>query len=68
MWIARDKYGKLFLYKNKPHKYIDFFLHREGNLFYEKKKSIEINSSLYPKVTFENSPQKIIIRPFEKYF
>ena len=68
MWIARNKNGKLFLYKNKPHKYIDFFLHRGGSLFYEKKKSIEIKCSLFPKVTFENSPKKIIIRPLEKYF
>ena len=61
MWIARDKYGKLFLYKNKPHKFIDFFLGEEGDFFYSENKSIEINSPRFPEVTFENSPQKVKI-------
>ena len=54
MWIARDKDGTLRLFDTTPVK------HEEGYWtsprgYYD----IELNSSLFPEVTWENSPKKV---------
>lgn len=54
LWIARDKDGTLRLFDTIPVK------HEEGYWtsprgYYD----IELNSSLFPEVTWENSPKKI---------
>lgn len=56
MWIARDKYGSLFLYETKPKKYKEYFDTIRGY------KAIQLNDELFPKITFENSPQKIELK------
>jgi hypothetical protein len=55
LWIARDRAGILRIYDNKPK--VD-----------KRKQEItfiggyyEINSNLFPEVTFENSPRKVKI-------
>ena len=53
MWIARDKNGALHLFEEKP------------SLRYQRwwgKTTIyecQIDTSLYPEVTFENSPMEV---------
>lgn len=70
LWVARNKYGYLYLYNNKP------IRTKEGTEFennydsvYEDivykdyleidKGYIEIDSELFPEVTWENSPQQV---------
>ena len=55
LWIGRDRTSILKLYDNKPK-------------FDKRKQEItfiggyyEINSNLFPEVTFDNSPQKVKI-------
>ena len=55
LWAARDRVGILRIYDNKPK--VD-----------KRKQEItfiggyyEINSNLFPEVTFENSPRKVKI-------
>lgn len=50
-WIARDKSGYLGLYWT-------FKLVKEEDRF--EGEHLELNSTLFPEVTFENSPQKIV--------
>ena len=53
LWIARDRDYKrqLFLYVDKPQSY-------EG-IWYSTSDIYEIDSRLFPEVTFENSPQEV---------
>lgn len=54
MWIARDKDdGSLFLYDNMPRKFKEYWDVQRGYT------AIELDSSLFPEVTWENSPQKV---------
>ena len=58
LWIARDNYG-LWFFVNKPTKAIingDKYFIKRGNIRYS------IDSKLFPKITFENSPQKIELK------
>ena len=55
-WIARDVSGELWLYSDKP----------EFNPYKNEYESfggdfLVIDNSLFPEVTFENSPQKVKI-------
>ena len=58
LWIARDKNNDLALYTAKPmlcyNKYFDG--HSPQMI------AIEIDESLFPEVTFENSPQQVEIK------
>lgn len=67
-YIARDNDGKLYEFPwypkmtatDKPHKHISAFPF-DGNHYYQgtdyqPKKGKEIDSSLYPEVTYDNSP------------
>lgn len=56
LWIVRDFTGSLFLYKDMPRKMDTYFLPgRSGSCF-------RIDTSLFPEVTFENSPQQVEIK------
>lgn len=57
MWIARDKDdGSLFLYDNMPKKFEEYWDVQRGYT------AIELDSSLFPEVTFENSPKKMELK------
>lgn len=56
LWIARDKDGLLYLYYNMPEKHSDFFVSNAGY------NEIRLNDSMFPEVTFENSPQEIELK------
>ncbi|MEE0968257.1 MAG: hypothetical protein U0M06_02650 [Clostridia bacterium] len=58
LWIARDSYG-LWLFRKKPTKYLsngDKCFNKVGNTRYI------IDSTLFPEVTFENSPQEVELK------
>lgn len=57
LWIARDCDGTLCLYTTKPWKRIAADCH--NNEFDCDDDFMEIDSSLFPEVTFENSPQRV---------
>lgn len=55
LWIARDKSGGLWLFKNKPIYTVfwkDTFENNIGELDYR----------LFPEITFENSPQEVELK------
>lgn len=54
LWIARDKTGELYLYKQKP-ALID------GTFFYDTG-LWEIDEENFPEVTLENSPQEVELK------
>lgn len=55
-WVARDKDGGLFLFTCKPILVINkFFMEPSGF------KGLELDCKAIPEVTFENSPQKVIL-------
>ena len=65
MWIARNKNNDLYIYVNKPIKYEEnqFFLadtDGEFSGFFNTtnglEQEVQICSSLYPEVTWENRP------------
>lgn len=58
MYIARNKSGELWLYKDKPRLSISgkvFISGLSGDFF-------NIDDNLFPEVTFENSPQQVEIK------
>ena len=60
LWIARDMDGELFLYREKPIKNGDLFSMPVDN------NMIRLSDDAFPKVTFENSPQKVELKLIEK--
>lgn len=54
LWIARDKDGSLRLWKYKPK--------RDGNRFIHGFITGDLDMYLYPEITFENSPQEIELK------
>ena len=68
LWIARDKNDELFLYNSKPvriKEYNSFGADVLNNYDFDVlmyKNEIEINPSLFPKVTWENSPQQVELK------
>lgn len=52
MWITRDSGGALLLHTEKP------ILYKSSGIW-DSENWFEIDSNLYPEVTFENSPQEI---------
>ena len=58
VWIARDKNGTLAIFENKP--ILDY-----DNAWYCEdvdENFNTINSEMFPKITFENSPKQLIIK------
>lgn len=70
VWIARDKDGDLYLYSKKPELDNDTFTWGEEDelIFFSPNNRLDvscymqIDSDLYPEVTFENSPKELIIK------
>ena len=56
LWIARDKDDCLYLYDSVPEKAPDMFFERSDG------KSLFIGKSIFPEVTFENSPQEVELK------
>jgi len=56
MWIARDESGELCLFKAKPIRGSDagwFTTHPQNREY------LELPPSLYPEITWENSPKEV---------
>lgn len=53
LWVARDKNRKLWLYESKPIRQGERFI---PTCFEDCKK---LHSTLFPEVTFENSPMEV---------
>lgn len=60
MWIARDKDGTLFLYDNKPKKLRDYWDSQRGYA------AIELPSSMFINIDFENSPKEVKLELVEE--
>ena len=56
LWIARDENGCLYLYNKPPRLERCYFLPQKGYDF------LQLDSELFPDVTFENSPQEVEIK------
>ena len=56
-WIAREIEGCLFAFTHKPryNKENPMWEYKKGNTFY-------LDETLFPEVTFENSPQQVEIK------
>lgn len=68
LWIARDKDGELCLYRNKPelvkieeNTNEEFWQDSSNDGYY-----CYLDSSEFPEVTFENSPQEVELKLVEK--
>lgn len=57
MWIARDKDGELFVYKQRPFRNGDVF-----NSAYGMYGMMAILNYEYPEVTWENSPKELVVK------
>lgn len=61
MYIARDQNGDLFLYPIKPDRYVtEYYVFFTGDDWWN------IDSDLFPEVTFENSPMEVELKLIEK--
>ena len=57
LWIARNQDGSLWLHEEEPSLVYDEELRK---WYYEKGSFLDFyDESLFPEVTFENSPQKV---------
>ena len=64
MWISRDKNKTLMIWNNKPYRGNEvFIINRKSKPFED---GMEIDKSLFPSVTWENSPQDIEIKLVDK--
>lgn len=52
VWVARDEDGSLWIYTAKPTKAAGMFGCAYGDMF-------QINDSVYPEITYDNSPVKV---------
>lgn len=60
MWIARDKDGTLWLFvKNFPYRRSSYW---EDYIDLDESK-VELDSTLYPNITWENNPEEVQIIP-----
>ena len=55
-YIARDEDGSLYLYDNIPIKQRIYFEPQRGY------KMMELDDTLFPEVTFKNSPQEVELK------
>lgn len=62
-WIARDEYGDLSLHNCEPTYRMDEY--DKTNYWFEER-ICELSASLFPEVTFENSPQEVELKLIEK--
>lgn len=61
LWIARESYGGLFIYTNRPIRKEMCFNAATG---YEP--VMELSWDSFPEVTFENSPMEVELKLVEK--
>jgi hypothetical protein len=61
LWIARDKYGDLFIFTNEP-------LWCGNECWCDSKNGdfMLINKNSFPEVTFDNSPVQVELKLVEK--
>ena len=59
MWIARDSNGILCMYFSEPINRGKYFSADDKDYFYLK-------PEMFPEVTFENSPKKVIFKLVEE--
>ena len=57
LWIARDKDKTLWVYDNEPIKEINSFSCSD-----DVTECYQLDDKMYPELTFENSPQRLIIK------
>lgn len=65
LWIARDKDGSLLVYREKPIRDIRFRIFNLGeDVDYDDAylELIKIPPSMYPEVTWENSPKELVVK------
>jgi hypothetical protein len=55
-WIARDKDGFIYIYRNKPYQLT------EGIWTCEDKKYAIIEDEIFPEITSENSPLEVELK------
>ena len=65
LWIARDKDGRLALYKNKPLKREFKSIGDYVDMEHPFHVSFVIDKQAFPEVTWENSPKKVRIELME---
>lgn len=58
-WIARDKYGDLTLHSCKPTYRMDKY---DKTDYWTEGRIGELPTSLFPEVTFENSPKEVELK------
>ena len=64
LWIARNQDGSLWLHEEKPSLVYD---EERRKWYYEKGGFIDFyDETLFPEVTFENSPKKVEIKLVEE--
>lgn len=56
VWIARNKNGDLYIYKYKPTRYNNKWVSCYTEYI------SKLKNNFFPEVTFENSPQRLIIK------
>lgn len=57
-WIARNKFGSLHMYSEEPILLLEAYFLGSNDCILEK--------TLFPEVTFENSPRKVKIELIEE--
>lgn len=62
LWIARDKDGMLYLYEDEPK-----LAYSNAHYFDAANGCYDLPISLFPEVTFKNSPQEVELRLVEQY-
>lgn len=64
LWIARDKNGELYLYRNKPE--LTKIEENTNDEFWQDSSTYGyycyLDNNEFPEVTFENSPQEIELK------
>ena len=60
MWIARDINDCLCLHEEKPYC-------SANGVWYNLRQMIQLSKDLFPEVTFENSPQEIVLVLKDEY-
>lgn len=64
-YIARDKDNRLYLYRDKPFKGDAIFICQCNNTKHWSE-YFELDESLFPEVTWENSPQEVELKLVKK--
>lgn len=63
MWAARDINGSLYIYVEKPMKYLDKYWRDCSMKDFYVSEYFDIDDSVFEHVTFENSPVEFYFKP-----